>query len=98
MSSLKNVPELLVGLTVDLPTGNIAKLLSLGNNQVQNILCDVIKNIDIALPTDSAGILRDLQFGLIPVDAEKCNCNGNEKCCIAHKLYLGLKNNNCLNM
>lgn len=89
--AVKNeIPQLLLGAVIDIPTGQIAQRLGVDNDIVRKALCCLVEAIDIKNEDpDSGGIAS----GLVPVQ-NPCN-TANQDCGVAHKLYFGLKNRDC---
>ena len=68
------------GVDISLPTGFLARILSLGNEGVRDFLCNVVDHIDIKTPDNFP-----IAVGLVPME-DSCN---EDFCPTKHALYLG---------
>ena len=70
------------GVDISLPTGFLARILSLGNEGVRDFLCNVVDHIDIKTPDNFP-----IAVGLVPME-DSCN---EDFCPTKHALYLGTR-------
>lgn len=74
-------PQLDLGLKLIIPTGQISKILGLGNKKLAYQWCEIFNGINIGTnPSDV------FQLGLIK---ENRNCNADQDCDVSHIFYIG---------